>query len=428
LTSSAIGDDWRREQALSRFLALLLACWCYATGNFGFLNVFDARREVQIALMLLTVPFAWAVVERPSWLREPVWWLAVVTLVWEIGVRQNTSAFFLFDRMATVFLVALVMSLGLRFSELALSAVIVVCAIFSSMVVVQAAAVWIDGDVLRRFVLGYTTSTAAAPIALGHPLEYLGFTTPGSAPFFGHVFTRFRSFTSEPSVVICAFYAPGLLALTFRPPVRYAAFPILSFAAVLSGAGTAFLSLGLGVAAWFVLTWGRRSPTVLAAAPIALVFCWWFVLARLDIKALLALFSKLVAPLAASLPILDKAVAGYARLSVQVSLLARMREYWLYGAPVGGTGGFLLYLFVSSGVIGLLLACMVSFQILRLAVRVFDVTRGIDRLAAALVFGMWVQVMIFSDFGWITLTGFVVIVLTIRRLEHMLASATMVGG
>lgn len=243
----------QRERMLSRFLALLLASWCYATGNFGFLNIFDARREAQVVLIILTLPFAWVIVKRRAWLRDPVWWLAAITLIGEVVIRRNTLVFFLFDRIATVFVVALLVSLSASFSELALSALIALCAVFASMVVVQAAAVWFNADVLRWFVLGYTTSTAAQPIALGHSLEYLGFTTPGAAPFFGHLFTRFRSFTSEPSVVICAFYAPGILALTFPPPVRYLAIPILAFAAGLSGSGTAFFSVALGLIGAYVV-------------------------------------------------------------------------------------------------------------------------------------------------------------------------------
>jgi hypothetical protein len=409
------------EWILVRFLALDITCLCYATGNFGFLNIFDARRPVQLILVLLLAPFGGVVLSRREWLRDSLWWLTAVTLIAEIFVRRNTSVFFLFDRFTAVFVVALVLSLSGRFSEVLLSAVVTLCAVFSTMVVVQAIVVWLNPGVLRWFVLGFTTSTAGDPLTLGHPLEYLGFTSPGILTVFGHPFARFRSFTSEPSVIVGAFYAPGILALTFPKPLRYAAVPILAFAVALSSSGTVFLSVALSLVAWPALWILRRYPRVAAAAPIVLIICWLLILTRLNVAAMMTSISNALAPFEASYSAVNKTVAGTARLSVAATRAAAIREYWLFGSPIGGAGGFPLHLFGYAGIVGLCLALIVSYRIQRLAAQMFTAADGLNRVAAALFYGLWIQVMGFSEFGWITLTGFLMIALMIRRMERVIA-------
>jgi hypothetical protein len=277
---------------------------------------------------------------------------------------------------------------------------------------------------LRAFVLGYTTSTAGDPVVLGHPLEYLGLTSPGILTVLGHPFARFRSFTTEPSVVVCAFYAPGILALTLPKPLRYAALPILAFAVALSSSGTVFLSLALGIASWFALWILRRWRLLAAVLPIVLVLCWLAVLTQVNVTSMMTSFSSALAPLESSYTALNKTMAGSARLTVAAARVAAFREYWLYGSPIGGAGGFLLHLFGYAGIVGLCLSLVVSFRILWLATGMFTASSGASRLSAALVYGLWVQVMSFSEFGWITLTGFVMIVLMIRRMECVVASST----
>jgi len=316
-----------------------------------------------------------------------------------------------------VFAVALLFSFGREFCYRVSKTIIVLSATFSAMVLAQAAIIWFNPDVLGRFVLGYTTSTQAEKVDVGHPLEYLGFTTPGAFKIAGHELTRFRSFTSEPSAVVSNFLAPGILALGYKGLTRAAAIPILVFSVVLSASGTVWLSIALGVVSYFLLFAVGREKLI-ASFPLVGIFVWYSFIARTDVVRLMTAVSQALAPLEPYEGAFNKIVSGTARLSVAAGYLQGWRSY-LWGAPVVPTGGLLLHMFLYAGVVGLTLCIVVGYNLLRSAALCFRREQGLSRLMAALFFGLFVQVMGFSEFGWMTMPGFMMLVLIQRRLEVM---------
>jgi hypothetical protein len=401
-------------------LAALLGCFFYAAGNFGFLNVFDLRRQVQLLIGLILIAFtpllAW---RSEKWMRQPIWWLALVTLAGQILVRQGDSVFFLVDRVGSVFIVALLFSLSPLFRTRVLRVIIFICGVFSMMAIVQAIVIWFYPEVVRYFVLGYTTSTQAERVVIGHPLEYLGLITPGAIDVFGHPMPRFRSFASEPSVLVCGFLAPGLLALTFKGSIRYMAIPILIFAVALSGSGTIFLSLALGGAAWVLLRFVPRSYKIPAAGPIVLVFAWLWLLTVVDIQQMMIAMSNLLEPLDRIYPVFNKVKSGTDRLQPVADHVRHLPTYLLLGSPRQGSG-LLLHMVMYAGAAGLVAAIVVSYRMCKAAVAAFRATRGRVRLASAMIYGMFVQIMFFSEFGWMTMSGFMLMAL---MYEHLTAVA-----
>jgi len=415
-----------RRRYLIKGLALMLGCFFYVTGNFGFLNIFGIRREVQALFILLLIPILPILVLRARrWLHEPILWMTIATLLAEIFIRQGQSVFFLYDRIATVFVVATLFSFSYQFSNRVLKTVILVASVFSIMVVIQAIIIWFKPDLLSlfptetKFAL-YTTSTQAAKVELNHPIEYLGFMTPGILNVAGHEFARFRSFVSEPSAIICTFLAPGVLALGFKGAVRLAAVPILLFAGLLSGSGTAFLSIALGALAYLLLYSFRQHILLLSILPLILILLLYGFIATTDVSSFMISVNTMLEPLESEYGALNKIASGTARLSIMAQHLRNFNQYLLFGAPFVGAGGLLLHMFLYIGIVGLVLVVVVSHKILKLTVSAFAANRGMERLMAGLLYGLFFQVLSFSEFGWMSMSGFMMLVLMTRRLKNML--------
>lgn len=409
-----------RGQLLTAALALVLGCFFYAAGNFGFLNLFDVRREIQILFLFLLIPALPVVISRCGrWLRQPLWWMVAIALVADLFMKEDQSIFFVFDRAVAVFVVALLFSFSHTLSDKILKTVIVLASVFSTMVVIQAMIVWLEPHVLWSFELNYTSSTQAAKVEVGHPLEYLGFVTPGVAYVSGHPFSRFRSFVSEPSVIINSFLAPGILALGYHGPVRYAALPILLFAGLLSASGTAWLSIALGVVAYLLISIFKRRVVLLAILPFALAFLWYLFLTTMDVEAFLESVTAAVKPIEPYEGALDKRTSGMSRFGLTAKHLGGIEQYLLFGAPVAGVGGFLLHMLLYAGLAGLILAIMVNYKVMKLTIRSFLASKGMRRVMAGLLYGMFLQVLVINEYGWMSMPGFMLLALITRRLEFL---------
>lgn len=419
----ATGTARENEDLVTIGWAAALGLIFYALGNFGLLNIFDLRREVQVVLIAIVLTSAPTLVLRAHrWIRSPFWWLTLLTLVAEIFIRRNVSIFFLIDRLMAVYTVALVCALGPRFSNRVLQCIITLAAVFSMMVLLQAIVIWYNPDVLNSFVLGYTTSTQADAIELGHPLEYLGFVVPGVIDIAGHAMPRFRSFASEPSVLICTFLVPGLLALTYRGIVRWFAVPILLFAVGCSGSGTAWLSLAIGGVAYVLLLTFKRWRGFLTVAPFVLVPLWLNFLSSTNIFAFMVDASEALAPYEFYDGAFNKIVSGTTRFTTMSQYFSDLHHY-LWGAPFqpAMAVGFLLHMLLYAGVVGLAVATICAYKMLYLCSNVFVTHQGGARLGVALLYGTLVQVFSFSEFGWMTSSGFMLIAILMQRLEQMLA-------
>lgn len=405
---------------ITPLLAFVLASFVYATGNFGFLNVYGIRREVQFIIAGVLVAFVPLLAWRSErWLRAPLFWLALLTLLAEAFLREGNSMFFLIDRIFAVIGVAILLSMSTIFRTRVLRSVVFLAAMFSLMAIAEAAYVVFHPELLSGFGVGYTSGSQAEQVLVSHPIEYLGLVTPGSNSFFGIQFSRFRSFASEPSVLICTFLVPGLLALTFKDRLRHAALPILFFAVLLSAAGTAFLSIGLGVAAWVGLRLFRRAPRFATAIPFLVGGGWLFLLTQVNVHGMMLAISTLLAPIDRYYPVLNKTTSGTVRLEPVVAQLQNLDSYIFFGSPKQGTGGLILHLLLYGGIIALTLTVVVCWRFLRSTTTLYFQRRGRLRVTAALLFGTFTQVMFFSEFGWMTMAGFMMLLLMQSRIDEV---------
>jgi len=411
------------EWLLGGSLALILGLLFFSVGNFGVLNIYNIRRETQILLLgFLLLYFPFVIHRYKQWRFEPLWLMTFATLLSELLIRQNHSIFFIFDRMAALYVMALIFSFNLFTTDKILRTVIFLSTIFSTLVIIQAFVIWNFPTVLDSFVLGYISSTQGDKVDIGHPLEYLGFVSPGGMNVFGHPFARFRSFVSEPSAIICIFLAPGILALSYRDSFRWTALPILIFCILLSTSGTVYLSLFFGFLAFGALLSLGKWVKLLATLPFVIIIPWyWFVL-NINIREFFIFLTALLEPLNTYYPVLTKTVSGTVRLSSMANILLKLFDNWdqyLFGAPFMGTGGMILSMLCYSGLFGLILLGLAGWKIFQLIILTYLNGSFQIKVMSSLLFGLFFQVLSFSDYGWMTMPGFAMLALIMQRLKFI---------
>ena len=412
----------KSKKLLMGFYAFAFGALFYSAGNFGFLNLFNFRREFQAIIIVMFIPLYLLVIEKfMTLLKEPLFLLTLVMLFGELFFRGNLIH--LADALLSVFIVGILFSLKNKNTNDILKWIIIFCAFFSIMAIIQAIIIWIHPGILKFFSSRYGSWTSAGFVKVGHPLEYLGFVDHDRGYFlFGHYFYRLHSFTSEPSVIVCSFLLPGLLALTYKNGIRFLAVPILFFSIILASSGTVWLSVLLGFLALpFFLLFGRRI-NLLSIIPFIVILLFLSYLVKIDASQLSRKILKTLSPIQKiNSEIKHKKGSLTARLEGIQEYTHLVKKY-PFGMPFVKTpiGGLLFTFTHNGGILALLLGIIVSCRIFKYCAQCFiQNRRSYIRISSVFVYGLFTQCLVFFSGGWDNFVGIMIISLTYLRFEWL---------
>ncbi|HMH50512.1 MAG TPA: hypothetical protein VK548_09795 [Candidatus Acidoferrum sp.] len=402
---------------MTAFYVSLLALIFYAFGNFGFLNAIGDRRSLQVVLLLplgLLLPLLWR--RHRSFLVEPLFVLAAVYFC--ANVVKEASVERIADAALALVLVAIVDSLGPAYSRRIVRGIVVVAAVFSSMVILQAVAVATNPGITAALDASYTSGTSADPVEVSHSLNYLGFLQPYPIFIAGHEFPRFESFASEPSVLIYSFLVPGILALGARGALSFwATLPIAVFVVILAASGTVWLSILASAALWPILRIFSRRTRLAAALPFIVTAAGIGIVLLADVPVIVFAIAEMSAQLGEVYTAFSKTGSALARLSWMAET-AQASAGSLWGTRVEATdAGALLGAYVRGGVVGIAVAVVAYFRLFAYLARCVDAARGRQRIMAVLLFGTLTQVLAFSEYGWGSAPGFMMLALLTQTLS-----------
>jgi len=409
---------------------LLISCLFYSTGSFGFLNIFGIRRELQIFLILGPLLLNPVIFKNfPELLKEPIFLFVLIKFIVECIIYQRFIN--IFDSLTTILIVGILLSVRKEYSDKILKLIIIAAAIFSTMAIVEAIIVFFEPDLIMLLNNNYCSLTSANKVEILHPLGLLGFTVGQKFNFLGHDFVRFRSFAAEPSVLVYSFFCPGVLALSYRGYIKILSIPILFFSICLAQSAIIWLSLSLGIMAWglFILFKGRvRLILMLTICIISMFFIVIYFVEipnfMMKVMQFLDLINKQYSPF-------NKYSSGVVRFGAIKNYLALAKQYPFFGVPLKSIAvinlpmGLLLYSCLHFGIIGLTLMVAISHNIFKLAIYCFSLYKGIIGLMAAILYGTFIQVLCFSDYGWTGISGFLMIILLINKLKMLIHNNAM---
>lgn len=122
----------------------------------------------------------------------------------------------------------------------------------------------------------------------------------------------------------------------------------------------------------------------------------------------------------------NKYSSGVVRFGATKNYLVLAKQYPFFGvllksiAVINLPMGLLLYPCLHFGIIGLTLMVAISYNIFKLAIYCFSLFKGITGLMSAILYGTFIQVLCFSDYGWTGVSGFLMIVLLMNKLKMLI--------
>jgi hypothetical protein len=395
--------------------ALFLGIIFFSLGNFGFWNIFGIRRLMQLVLLTIWAALSLVTLRRSSsFLREPLFLYVAASILFELFLRGRSSD--LLDGILSLAILASIYNMRRDEARKVMKPLIIIAAIFAIIGIIQFFILWFNQDYIWTFDSFYTSKTGSAPVHLTHWIQYLGFTEPATGAqimVMGVRFTRLHSYASEPSVLVYSLLAPALIALAFGKRYRWCAIPLLIFVLFLVQSGTIYLSIVFGILSWVLLRLARRwNVRIIALLPFLIVAVSMIFLMRSDIAGLMAKLQNLLMPLFKFSSKLDPLRSGVDRFSSVTGMFDTIK-YNIFGSSLNikdvGQMGLLLYSYYYAGIVGLSLMAAFLYRTFKNILGFFRRSKGLERLGAALVFGLLIQVMLFSSYGWTATSGFIML-------------------
>ncbi len=223
-----VSEQNKSVQLLLYYSGLLIAISFYSFGSFGFLNIFGARRVIQIVLLLMLMPVLSLIAAKKigRLLKEPLVLLVLCFLIAEIVLTQQ--AITMFNYLMALIAIGALLTAESKYVNFTTKTIIVLCGLFSIMGIIQFIVLWFDPGLSASMGSRYSSTTSDATISGISAFEYLGFSVGGGGTtLLGHHVYRLKSFAAEPSVLVYSFLCPGIMALSYRGMIRVLAYPIL---------------------------------------------------------------------------------------------------------------------------------------------------------------------------------------------------------
>lgn len=403
-------------------LSFIISVLFYSMGNFGFWNIFGIRREVQIVQMSILFPLIVLIIPKLKLLfKSPLFMLLIVIMLMSIVHQIDLSR--TLDVIVALLIVGFVLFVDNRRTNKILKYIIIFCCLFSIMQIVQSFFIFLKPELIPLLDSEYSSSHAADKTEIAHPLAYLGFTSyrGGEYYIFGHEISRFRSFASEPSVLVYSFFVPGILALSYTGNIRLCAIPILFFSILLVQSGTIWVATLLGIFFWGLFHFFGRKVQLFSILPFLMVIFWVVILPKTDIYSFVMAMQNFVGIGDVTYSGLNRAGSIIHRLEPFVDVISLVKTHFLFGTSFYSDfgGSFMLWIILNTGLIGLIIAVILFSQIFKLSIHCFNKYKGTTQLMAAVLYGTILQVLLFVCNGWNRSVGFLMLALIMCRLEYL---------
>ena len=408
----------KSAQLFLYYCGLLIAISFYCFGNFGFLNTFDARREIQSALLLMLMPVLLIIAAKKIGrvLKEPLFLLIFCFLMAEIMIRQQPI--YMLNYLVALITIGALLTIERKYVSFISKCIIVLCALFSVMGILEYIILWFKPTLADTMLSNYSSTTSADPISNISTIEYLGFITAhGTTTLLGHHVYRLMSFASEPSVLVYSFLCPGILALSYRGMIRVLAYPIFVFTIVFVASGTIWLCILFSLILFPIGYFFKKFPRSGSLTIMLIIMMVMVMITKIDIPLFMRSTIDFLSPVSSvhSMP-LQKYTSGVVRLT---TLRYAFENVWShpFGAASTTGGGLILRSGLICGYLGLLLSSIVFYRLFKYSIHVWQAYGKKEKMFSALLCGTLVVVCFFSSYGWPSYPGLIMFTLLYLRIK-----------
>lgn len=428
-----VSEQNKSAQLLLYFCGLLIAISFYSFGNFGFLNIFDARREIQLVLLLMLMPILSLIAAKKigRFLKEPLWLLVLCFLIAEIIITQHVINIFTY--LISLITIGALLTMESKYVNYITKCIIVLCGIFSIMGIIQFVVLWFNPGLSAFMAHRYSSAMSADTISNISAIEYLGFiVADGGTSLLGHHVYRFKSFAAEPSVLVYSFLCPGILALSYRGMIRVLAYPILVFTIVFVASGTIWLCILFSLILFPIGYFFKKSPRSGSLTIMLIIMMVMVLITKIDIPLFMRSTIDFLSPISSfhSMP-LQKYGSGVDRLT---SMTYGFEKMWTHPFGYGSVGtlgvmaGLIVVFGLTCGFPGLLLISVIFYRMFKYGIHVWQGYGKKGKIFTALLCGTLLQASFFSAYGWTSFAGLIMLCLLYIRIRELSAGLTVVSA
>ncbi len=407
------------ERFLLEYLSLSMGILFFTMGQFEFFDMLRAKRLVQIILLFVVAIIGFSVWWKHFLLpfRQPLYLLIFLFIFSELFRFDVKSAL---EMITTLFLVALIFTMAPKYSNLVLKVIIVIACIFSILGIIEA---WIL--VANPELLDHTTIFLIQPVKEGeyfinHPIAYLGMTPGQVRSFFGLEIPRMQSFLREPGLIPVYFLIPGVLALTYKGPIKLASIPLIFFS-MLGFTGTVYLSIIFAVFYFMLRVFvARKKERILSVAALSIVLVSLITIHWTDFAydiAFLMYRNDAFLENISNVEFLD-------RYGTTVGRLDELPDFMEEASGPGGSSGkipafvgLVMFGFFKGNIIGMFLVILVLFQLFQTSSALY-IKKKVFAGVCPMICGIYMQVGMFSLYGFTSASGYMITALTLMRLRN----------
>jgi hypothetical protein len=396
---------------------LIIPMIFFSFGSFGLLNILGIRRDLQTILIILTLLLLPVIFLKVKQLTKSFFfWFVTLSLVGHLIFRASDKIVLL-DGMLSVIVVSVLIILDNNQSQKVLKYIIFLCGLFSIFGFIQSFYILFDNSVINEIRLGYTSSTGGENIEVKHMLGYLGFGyNPISIGKFS--FVRLTSYAAEPSVMIYSFLVPGILALLFKGWTRVFGFLIIVFSIGLSFSGTMYLMAGISLFYYVFIKYFNKDSVINSTLPFIFSLSILLMILVLPLELILEILLSWLEPLAKVSNVFSKSVSSFERLSGILKYSMEAKNY-IFGAPYlpDIPVGLLISYIYTAGFPLLVISIMIFYSIFNGCSSLINHNDFYFKIVGAFGFGVLTVVLFFTDYGWRTTPGFIMLYYLYRFLD-----------
>ena len=409
------------------FIPTIISLFFIASAKFYFLEIFGITKGVLYSLIFLAL---FDFILRFNYfkiilIKKEILTITLIVFVLSFILQNNIQwATLLF--ITLLFVSVILFSRKTTFDRIVKFLIVSLC-FFSSLVVLQSMIYIIKPSL---FDIPYMPERTGGIFKIEHSIHYLGWWTGGRVKLMGIELPRFRSFASEPSILVSIFYIPGLIGLTYKGLVRKMSYIIIIFAMILSSSGTIYLASAFGSIFFFIMLF---SPKIVKKKYARKVFNTSFLLALIFIT-----YQLITIDILSFMSILDEnlkgfsdysSMLGYAGNKSELRLISNQETFkMLLKNPFGfkksselTTVNLFLHYGTQLGFLGLLLCGMIYTQINKNLITLFNYKISLfQKIVVSLLSGGILCALIFTGYGWIAPSGFIATAIMHRRTQEMI--------
>jgi hypothetical protein len=388
----------------SYVISLLIILTVFSFGNFGFLNIFNLKLEINIFIILMLIPLSLYVISNKIkyLFNEPFFLLIAYLFISSLFIK-NFGFLHSLHMLLSLIVVATLLVLDKKNINYIIKGIILLSSVFSIIGIMLFIYYQFNSQIIEgteRVYASFETYIDLSDVSLNNKFGFIIETAEKN--LFGLEYIRSRSYCSEPSATIPIFFAIGILALLFAGIFKKAGIIILFFSVILVYSGASILAVLTGIFIFFIILRLNININVKILTIMLGSIFLYVLIYFIDITSFVYIPESKVSSITQRLTSVNSGIEGI------------LKNPFVYlDKPINEFNGLFLLWVGPIPLIGISLTSYIFYRMLYYTITIYDKYK----VFSILLIGLLLVVLFFSSTNWSTLTGLIILTIIYLKLK-----------